>query len=102
MIRELHVYGEHTCVNSDLATNTQHRGLGKKLLAKAEEIALLNGYEYISVISGVGVKEYYRKRGYFDYHTFMTKIIDMPFNYHLISFIGIMFILFLSFFVFIV
>jgi len=105
MIRELHVYGEHTGVNYGVnsdSTNThhtQHRGLGKKLLAKAEEIASLNGYENISVISGVGVKEYYRKRGYSDYHTFMTKTIDMPLKYHLISFVGAMFVLLLAFFV---
>ena len=100
MIRELHVYGVHTGVNSESSTHTQHRGLGKKLLAKAEEIAALNGYENISVISGVGVKEYYRKRGYTDYHTFMTKTIDLSFKYHLISFIGAMLVLFLAFFTF--
>jgi ELP3 family radical SAM enzyme/protein acetyltransferase len=101
MIRELHVYGVHTGVNSESSTHTQHRGLGKKLLAKAEEIAALNGYQNVSVISGVGVKEYYRKRGYYDYHTFMTKTIDLPFKYHLISFIGAMLLLFLAFFAFI-
>ena len=40
---------------------TQHSGFGKRLMKKAEEIALNNGYKKIAVISGVGVKNYYRK-----------------------------------------
>jgi len=86
LIRELHVYGVHTGVGDGNDKKTQHRGLGKKLLAKAEEIASLNGYENITVISGVGVKEYYRKQGYTDYHTYMTKQIDLPMKYRYISF----------------
>jgi ELP3 family radical SAM enzyme/protein acetyltransferase len=85
LIRELHVYGVHTGVGNANDKKTQHRGLGKKLLAKAEEIASLNGYENITVISGIGVKEYYRKQGYTDYHTYMTKQIEMPMKYHYIS-----------------
>ncbi len=42
----------------------QHKGLGKKLMARAEEIAIENGYKKMSVIAGVGVREYYRKLGY--------------------------------------
>ena len=32
-----------------------------------------NGYKGIAVISGEGVKGYYRKNGYFDEDTFMIK-----------------------------
>ena len=34
------------------------------MIARAEEIAKLNGYTKIAVIAGVGVREYYRKLGY--------------------------------------
>ena len=43
---------------------SQHKGYGKKLLQKAEEIAIKNGYQKIAVIAGVGVRNYYRKQGY--------------------------------------
>jgi ELP3 family radical SAM enzyme/protein acetyltransferase len=43
---------------------SQHKGYGKKLLQKAEEIAFNNGYKKIAVIAGVGVRNYYRKQGY--------------------------------------
>lgn len=86
LIRELHVYGVHTGVGDKENQRTQHRGIGKKLVAKAEEIASLNGYEHITVISGIGVKDYYRKLGYTDYHTYLTKQIDLPLKYHYLSF----------------
>jgi elongator complex protein 3 len=73
LIRELHVYGTHTGVGNKKDKKTQHRGLGKKLMSIAEDIATFEGYKHITVISGVGVKEYYRKLGYTDYHTYMTK-----------------------------
>ncbi len=61
IIRELHVYGPAARIGSK--SETQHRGIGKALLARAEEIAK-EAYDDIAVISGVGVREYYRKRGY--------------------------------------
>ncbi len=68
LVRELHVYG--TLVEVGKTPNTfdsqwQHRGLGSQLLEKAEKIAY---EEYdahqILVTSGIGVREYYRTRGY--------------------------------------
>ena len=65
MIRELHVYGNMNPVDVDnIKAKTQHRGFGKKLVAKAEEIAWNNGFKKIGVISGVGVRKYYEKLGY--------------------------------------
>ena len=75
LIQELHVYGEHTPIGSNCKNNNQHRGLGTKLLKIAEEIAYSYKFNKISVISGVGVKQYYRKKGYTDYSTYMTKNI---------------------------
>jgi len=64
LIQELHVYGLHTNVGTNNDSNTQHKGLGTKLLNKAEEIAFRNGYTEMAVISGVGVRGFYEKRGY--------------------------------------
>ena len=72
LIRELHVYGYNTSVGNE-AKASQHRGIGTKLLKKAEEIAYYNNYPGIVVISGEGVKEYYAKKGYSEKDTFMYK-----------------------------
>ncbi|GAJ03509.1 unnamed protein product, partial [marine sediment metagenome] len=50
--------------SSNKPVQWQHKGYGKKLLLNAENIALDNGYNKISIISGVGVREYYRTFGY--------------------------------------
>lgn len=75
MIRELHIYGSlqglEKVENPD--AKVQHTGLGKQLLDAAEEIAALSGYERLSVISGVGVREYYRKNGYVSEGTYVVK-----------------------------
>ncbi|MEA1963040.1 MAG: tRNA uridine(34) 5-carboxymethylaminomethyl modification radical SAM/GNAT enzyme Elp3 [Patescibacteria group bacterium] len=73
MVRELHVYGELISVGKN--KKIQHAGLGKKLLAEAEKIALKNNYKKIAVISGVGVRGYYRKLGYRLDRGYMVKTI---------------------------
>lgn len=97
LIRELHVYGIHSGIGDSSAEKTQHKGLGRKLLNKAEEIAYNNGYEKIVVISGVGVKEYYRKNGYEDYHTYMIKQLQPPLSHLIIQFV--FFLIFICFIV---
>ncbi len=68
IVRELHVYGPMVPLGkkADPLFEWQHRGWGKKLLAEAERIAR---EEYdckkILVLSGIGVREYYRKQGYY-------------------------------------
>ncbi len=64
IIRELHVYGQAIGLGEKSKSASQHRGFGKLLMKKAEEIAKKNGIKKISVISGVGVREYYRNLGY--------------------------------------
>lgn len=64
MVRELHVYGPTLELGKEANEEWQHKGLGKELMAKAEEIAKAEGYKSIRVISGVGVREYYYKLGY--------------------------------------
>jgi elongator complex protein 3 len=64
MIRELHVYGPSLNLGEKAIKEIQHKGIGKKLLEKAEKIAIKNKVRKIKIISGVGVREYYRKFGY--------------------------------------
>ncbi|WP_198011705.1 elongator complex protein 3 [Desulfurococcus amylolyticus] len=65
IIRELHIYGPETPVG-EKGVWFQHVGWGRKLVEKAEDIALNKyGVKKILVISGVGAREYYRRLGYF-------------------------------------
>ncbi len=73
LIRELHVYGTAVGIGEIENTKIQHKGLGKKLMAKAEEIACQNGKKKMIVISGVGVRGYYRKLGYAQEGPYMVK-----------------------------
>jgi elongator complex protein 3 len=75
IIRELHVYGKEVQINSE-GKETQHKGLGKKLMLKAEKIAKKNKCNKIVVISGVGVRRYYiDKLGYEQEGNYVCKII---------------------------
>lgn len=73
IIRELHVYGSSLSLGNQDKDSSQHKGFGKKLLQKAEEICKKNNFKKLLVISGVGVKEYYRKRGYVDDGPYVSK-----------------------------
>ncbi len=75
IIRELHVYGEAVKIGKDSEAHVQHRGFGKQLLAEAERIARKAGMKKMVVISGVGVRGYYRKLGYRKEGPYMTKKI---------------------------
>lgn len=72
-IRELHVYGELASSGSD--KKVQHIGLGKRLMLEAEDIAQKNGFKKMVVISGVGVRGYYKKLGYKLQDSYMVKKI---------------------------
>jgi len=63
-IRELHIYSTALKVGSK-GEGFQHKGYGKMLMEKAEEICRKNGKRKLIVVSGVGVKDYYiSKLGY--------------------------------------
>ena len=65
IVRELHVYGQEASIGEDAPLKMQHKGLGRKLLAEAEEITKKEfGLSKISVLSGPGARGYYRKFGY--------------------------------------
>ncbi|MFA6097599.1 MAG: tRNA uridine(34) 5-carboxymethylaminomethyl modification radical SAM/GNAT enzyme Elp3 [Candidatus Paceibacterota bacterium] len=65
IIREVHTYGKLVAVSAKSKRSPQHTGLGKKLMLEAERIAKKEfGLKKIAVISGVGVRNYYRKLGF--------------------------------------
>lgn len=73
LVRELHVYG--TAASVGKRGNVQHKGFGRKLMEKAEKISREKGKEKIVVISGVGVRNYYRKLGYEKEGPYMVKYL---------------------------
>ncbi len=80
IIREVHTYGQQIKIGKKPACrpgrgNTQHKGLGKKLINEAEKMAKESGYNKITIISGVGVRDYYRKLGYELEDEYMVKDI---------------------------
>ena len=76
IIRELHVYGSAVNIGEKKEGAWQHRGFGKKLLGEAEKIAKEEfKMKKMVVISGVGVKEYYRKLGYELDGSYMLKVL---------------------------
>jgi elongator complex protein 3 len=73
LIRELHVYGETAAVGEKSDIKLQHRGYGKILLNTAEKIAKQQGKNKMIVISGIGVREYYKRLGYKREGPYMVK-----------------------------
>lgn len=77
IVRELHVYGVMSPVNYRSPGSWQHKGYGSRLLAKAEEIASRElDVKKVVVISGVGVREYYYRRGYSRDGPYVSKRLD--------------------------
>jgi elongator complex protein 3 len=63
-VRELHIYGKALMIGEKAGRFGQHKGLGRKLIAQAEKIAFKVGVDELKIISGVGVRKYYKKLGY--------------------------------------
>ena len=77
LVRELHVYGSAVPVHARDPRKFQHQGYGTLLMEEAERIARReHGSEKISVISGVGVRSYYRRLGYELDGPYMSKMLD--------------------------
>ena len=76
IVRELHVYGSVVPVAARDPSKFQHQGFGTLLMEEAERIAKEeHGSNKISVISGVGTRNYYRKLGYELDGPYMSKIL---------------------------
>ena len=62
IIREVHVYGQSASI-SKKNSETQHKGLGMKMIKEAEKIAKKEfKIKEIKIISGVGARDYYRTK----------------------------------------
>jgi len=72
IIRELHVYGQALKLG-EKGNVSQHTGLGKWLMNEAEKIVQKNKITKLSVISGIGAREYYQKLEYHFENTYMMK-----------------------------
>ena len=78
IIRELHTHGDVVALDNKTKQATQHKGLGRKLMIEAEKISREEfGAKKIAVISGIGVREYYKKLGYKLSGTYMIKSLKL-------------------------
>ena len=75
IVRELHVYGPVLGIGEKPVHRAmvQHRGTGRQLLGEAEQLSLESGYRRLLVISGVGVRNYYRAMRYEREGPYMVK-----------------------------
>lgn len=73
IIRELHVYSDAIAIGKKSKTSLQHCGFGKLLVKTAEKITAQHKLNKILVISGIGVREYYKKLGYKLEGVYMSK-----------------------------
>jgi len=73
IIREVHVYGSVVNIGDSSKGESQHLGLGKTLIQRAENISKNYNFKKISVISAIGTRKYYEKRGFKQNELFMNK-----------------------------
>ncbi len=64
MIREVHVYGRALHIGAASGGEAQHLGLGSQLIEAARLVAREAGYSRLAVISAIGARNYYRRRGF--------------------------------------
>jgi elongator complex protein 3 len=65
VVRELHIFGPEVPLGARINGTAQHQGLGEQLLREAEGIARGEfSADRLSVLSGIGAREYYRSLGY--------------------------------------
>jgi elongator complex protein 3 len=73
-VRELHVFGSEVPLGEKRERAAQHRGLGEKLLRQAERIAQEEFHiDKLSILSGVGSRDYFRSLGYRLESAYMVK-----------------------------
>jgi elongator complex protein 3 len=76
VVRELHVYGSEAGIGSGEG-EWQHKGYGRQLLRRAEELAADAGFDKLAVISGIGAREYYRRKlGYHQDGPYVSKRLE--------------------------
>ena len=75
IIREIHIYSSAVQIGKKSDDSFQHRGLGRGLLLKSEEIARQNGKNKMVIISAIGSRPYFRKFGYEQEGPYMAKLL---------------------------
>ncbi len=75
-IRELHTYGQSVEIAEKEKGASQHIGYGKKLMQTAFKICKQNKIKKLAVISGVGVRAYYKKLGFKLENTYMVRNLN--------------------------
>lgn len=75
IIREIRVLGHSVPLGKRVDGRSQHTGLGMRLMRTAEDIARDRECERILVMSGVGVREYFRKLNYYLDGPYMTRVL---------------------------
>ena len=74
IIRELKILGRELSIGERTGEALQHRGYGKELVVEAERICFEEfDKERLFVLSGVGVKQYYRTLGFSDDGIYLSK-----------------------------
>lgn len=75
LVRELHIFGQTVLVGEKAEENQwQHKGWGERLMQEAEHISLEKYDTHkISVLSGIGTRNYYRRFGYTREGPYMIK-----------------------------
>ena len=77
IIRELKVLGMELAMGKKTKTALQHRGFGRELVDEAEKICYEEfDKKKLYVLSGTGVKEYYRRLGFSDDGVYLSKPFD--------------------------
>jgi elongator complex protein 3 len=74
IIRELKIVGRELPIGEKTETGWQHKGFGQQLINEAEQICAEEfDKNHLFVLSGVGVKEYYRKLDFKDKGVYLCK-----------------------------
>ena len=74
IIRELKVLGRELSIGKKDKKGWQHKGFGKELIGEAEKICIEEfDKKHLFVLSGVGVKEYYRSLDFKDTGVYLCK-----------------------------
>lgn len=76
IIRELKVVGRELSIGKKSKKSLQHKGYGKELISEAERICSEEyDKKHLFVLSGVGVKEYYRSLDFTDEGVYLLKTL---------------------------
>jgi elongator complex protein 3 len=73
LIREVHVYGPSLPLGDPPNGAAQHTGVGARLVAWGEEVAMQAGFRRLAIIAALGTRPYYQRLGYRLEESYMLK-----------------------------